>query len=64
VSMSIAFCTSSMLVERFALLSRSSICSRRSSMVEVVPTRRSWPLSRGAVDGLSVCRESNSVYVE
>lgn len=34
VSWSIAFWMSSMLVERFALLSRSSTCSRRSSMVE------------------------------
>jgi hypothetical protein len=39
-----------MVAERFALLSRSSICSRRSSMAEVVAARRSgqlWESLRG-----------------
>lgn len=36
VSMSIALCTWSMLVERLALLSSSSTCSRRSSMAVVM----------------------------
>jgi hypothetical protein len=42
--MSIAFCTSSMLAERLALLSSSSTCSRRSSMVVIV---NSLPWSDG-----------------
>jgi hypothetical protein len=39
VSWSIAVWISLMLVERFALLSRASTCSRRSSMVVLSPTR-------------------------
>lgn len=39
-----AFWKSPMVAERFALLSRSSICSRRSSMAEVMAARRSGRL--------------------
>ena len=59
-----AFWKSPMVAERFALLSRSSICSRRSSMAEVMAARRSGQLREGLRGGPETVKASRRFCVE